>query len=173
MAYWSGTLVPTVDGLDWVLGAGELVLDGWSSGVDPQPTLAPDATSDPAATPVPPLGPTGTPVAVIPGQTAVFKAKFDPTGTRLAVWVGEEIATDVGRLHLVVLDAVTGAVDAGPEPLPGAPALRRFSIDTGRLAWVSPSGQDGGERAVQVLGWSSTAFGEISTVPAKALYIVR
>lgn len=173
VAYWSGTLVPTVDGRDWLLGAGELVLDGWSSGLDAQPTLAPDATIDPAATPVPPLGPAGTPVAVIPGQTAVFKAKFDPTGTRLAVWISEEIATDVGRLHLVVLDAVTGAVDEGPEPLPGAPALRRFSIDTGRLAWVSPSGQDGQDSAVQVLGWSSTAFGEISTVPAKALYIVR
>lgn len=173
VVYWSGTLVPSVDGRDWLLGAGELVLDGWSAGPDAQPTAEPDASVDPAATAVPALGPTGAPVAVIPGQTAVFKAKFDPTGTRLAVWVGEEIATDVGRLHLVVLDAITGAVNAGPEPLPGAPALRRFSIDTGRVAWVSPSGQDGQESSVQVLGWSSTEFGEIGTIPAKALYIVR
>jgi hypothetical protein len=72
-----------------------------------------------------------------------------------------------------VLDPVTGAVDASLAPLPGVPALRRFSIDTGRLAWVSPPGQDGQESSVQVLGWSHDDFGEVRTIPAKDLYIVR
>lgn len=174
VAYWSGTLVATADGLDWELGKGELVLTGWSAGPDAQPSPDPAAAStDPAATPVPVLGPTGDPVTIVHGRTAAFKAKFDPSGTRLAVWVGEQLDAVVGRLHLVVLDAETGAVVGGPEPLPGAPALRRFSIDVGRLAWVSPSGQDGQESAVQVLGWSGTDFGEIRTIPAKGLYIVR
>ena len=167
VAYWSGTLRPTADGLDWQLATGELVLDGWSAGPDARPT------ADPAATPAPALGPAGTAVSVIRGPTAAFKAKFDPTGTRLAVWVGEQADAEVGRLHLIVLDATTGAPAAGPEPLPGEPALRRFSIDVGRVAWVSPSGQDGQESAVQVLGWTSTEFGEIRTVPGKGLYLVR
>ena len=170
--YWSGTLVPTGDGLDWELGKGALVLSGWSdghtAGSSPEPTSA-----SPEPTAAPGLGPTGTPVAVVQGHSASFKAKFDPSSTRLAIWVGEQRDSEVGRLHLVVLDPSTGAVTAGPEPLPGAPALRRFSIDLGRLAWVSPSGQDGQESTVQVLGWSSTSFGEIRTIPAKALYIVR
>lgn len=163
--YWSGTVVPTSDGLDWQLGKGELVLSGWSAGTDAQ--ASPDPTEAPA------LGPVGSPVTVVPGHSAAFKAKFDPTSTRLAIWVGEQENADAGRLHLVVLDPETGAIVAGPEPLPGAPALRRFSIDVGRLAWVTPSGQDGQESTVQVLGWSNTTFGEIRTIPAKALYIVR
>lgn len=173
VAYWSGTLSPTADGLDWQLGNGELVLDGWSAGPDAQPTHDPAESADPDATPVPPPGPTGTPVVVVTGQTAAFKAKFDPTGTRLAVWVGEQLDADVGRLHLVVLDATTGAPEAGPEPLPGEPALRRFSIALGRVAWVTPSGQNGQDSTVQVLGWTNTEFGEIKTIPAKALYLVR
>jgi hypothetical protein len=104
---------------------------------------------------------------------AEFKAKFDPSGTRLAVWVAEQLGADVGRLHLVILDRAAGTIDAGPQPLPGAPALRRFSIDRGRLAWVSPSGQNGEESAVQVLGWSEHEFGEIRTNSARDLFIVR
>lgn len=164
-AYWSGTLLPTRDGLDWELGTGKVVLSGWSAGADAE------ATPEPTEAPM--LGPTGTQVTLVPGHSAAFKAKFDPTSTRLAIWVGEQLEAEVGRLHLVVLDPATGAVATGPEPLPGAPALRRFSIDVGRLAWVNPSGQDGQESSVQVLGWSSTTFGEIRTIPAKTLYIVR
>jgi hypothetical protein len=173
VAYWSGTLMPTADGLDWQPGTGQLVLSAWSAGPDAQPSADPDTTADPAGTPLPAFGPTGTPVTIVGGPTAAFKAKFDPTGTRLAVWVGEQLDADVGRLHLVVLDPTTGAIAAGPEPLTGVPALRRFSIDVGRVAWVTPSGQDGQESTVQVLGWTSTEFGEIRTIPAKALYIVR
>ena len=58
-------------------------------------------------------------------------------------------------------------------PLSGEPSLRRFSIEKGRLAWVSPSGQNGQESAVLVLGWEGRNFGEIQTVPAKDLFIVR
>jgi hypothetical protein len=170
--YWSGTLIPTGDGLDWELGKGELVLSGWSdggtAGASPEPTSA-----SPESSAAPLLGPTGTPVTVVHERSASFQAKFDPSSTRLAIWVGEQRDSEVGRLHLVVLDPSTGTVTTGPEPLPGAPALRRFSIDLGRLAWVSPSGQDGQESTVQVLGWSKTSFGEIRTIPAKALYIVR
>jgi hypothetical protein len=159
-----------------VLGAGQLVLDRWSSSGEPQAT--PEASTgagelgEPAATTGPAIGPAGTPTPIVPGETGAFKARFDPEGARLAVWVGEEAGDTVGRLHLVVIDAETGAIE--PEsPLPGVPALGRFSIDIGRLAWVSPPGQDGQESTVQVLGWSDDDFGEIQTIPARDLYIVR
>jgi hypothetical protein len=109
---------------------------------------------------------------IVPGTTAAFKARFDPTGTRLAVWVDDDATDDLGRLHLLVLDAGSGAVDPELAPLPGTPALPRFSIDQGRLAWVSPSGQDGNESAVQVLGWTNDDFGEIKTTGAQDLYIL-
>jgi hypothetical protein len=177
VTYWSGTLTGNADGLDWRLGTGSLVLDGWSTGVAPvpaaaEPTAAPDASEEPAAT-TPPVGPVGAPVTIAEGPTVAFSSKFDPTGTRLAVWVAQDGDTTIGRLFLHVLDPVTGAVDASIAPLPGVPALRRFSIDTGRLAWVSPPGQDGQESSVQVLGWSHDDFGEVRTIPARDLYIVR
>jgi hypothetical protein len=181
VAYWSGTLLPTEDGLDWRLATGELVLDGWSDGATVEPTVAStaepidDATADPGASaePVPALGPKGAPVPIVDGDAASFKSKFDPTGTRLAVWVGEQLDAEIGRLHLIVIDSETGAIEPSETPLPAEPALRRFSIDVGRLAWVSPSGQDGEQSAVQVLGWSKDDFGEIRTIPARDLFIVR
>jgi hypothetical protein len=173
VAFWSGTLLLTADGLDWELGTGQFVLGAWSTGQGAAPTADPAAASgEPEATPVP-IGPAGSSTTLVTDETAAFKAKFDPSGTRLAVWVGEELDAQVGRLHLVVLDPEKATVDGGPEPLPGAPALRRFSIGEGRLAWVSPSGQDGQQSTVQVLGWTSTQFGEIRSIPAKDLYIVR
>ena len=172
VAYWSGTLLPTADGLDWHLATGELVLDGWSDG---EPAAPAEATIDPVSSgePAAAFGPKGSPVPIVDGDTAAFKSKFDPTGTRLAVWVGEQLDAGIGRLHLIVLDPETGTIDSEPSPLAGVPALRRFSIDTGRVAWVTPSGQDGQESAVQVLGWSKDDFGEIRTIPARDLFIVR
>jgi hypothetical protein len=172
VAFWSGTLRSITNGLDWELGTGELVLDRWSAGPDAAASPDPSTTVDPSAAPAGPLGPAGTAVVVATGQTAAFKAKFDPSGTRLAIWVGEQSDAAIGRLQLIVLNS-TGAIDPDVAPLRGAPALRRFSIDVGRLAWVSPSGQDGQESAVQVLGWSGFDFGEIRTIPSKDLYIVH
>jgi hypothetical protein len=184
VAFWSGTL-RAVPGGDWQLGTGALVLDGWSADAAPGPGASAGATEEPAAATDEPaiasgepstpavVGPAGAPIPLVEGDTAAFQAKFDPTGTRLAVWVGEQVDAAVGRLHLIVLHPETGAIDAELAPLPGAPALRRFSIDKGRLAWVSPSGQDGQESAVQVLGWSKDNFGGIQTIPAKDLFIVR
>ena len=177
-----GTVVPTADGLDWQLGAGRLVLDRWVvPGTAPSPsepgTASSDPstqpTTDPSAAPLEVVGPAGAPVPLEVGNVAVFKALFDSDGTRLAIWAADDPAAEVGRLHLVVLDPATGQLDPELRPLSGEPALRRFSIDKGRLAWVSPSGQDGQESAVLVLGWEGRNFGEIKTASAKDLFIVR
>jgi hypothetical protein len=175
LVYWSGTLRSSDDGHTWALGVGELVLDGWASGEGPgtpsanaTPRTA-RASHSPAPT-VPPAGPVGHPTTLVPGAKATFEASFDPDGTRLAIWVSEDLDQEVGRLHLLVLDPATGKIDSR-SPLPGTPALRRFTIDKGRLAWVTPSGQNGRESLVQVLGWKGDDFGEIETEPASDLYL--
>lgn len=170
VAYWSGTVVLSADGLDWQLGSGDVVLDGWTADPDTEPA----ATADPDASPVAAgPGPSGNPVVLVKGPAGAYKAKFDPDGTRLAVWVAESATEDQGRLQLIVLDPETGAIDTGKKPLGGEPALGRFSIDNGRLAWVTPPGQDGQDSSVQVLGWKGDDFGEIQTIPARDLFIVR
>ncbi len=104
---------------------------------------------------------------------ADFQMTFDPTGTRLAIWIADASDPTVGTLQLVVLDPKAGNIDPSLTPLPGVPAMRGFSIELGRLAWVSPSGQDGAESRVHVLAWSTDTFGEVQTVPASHLFIVR
>ena len=174
VVYWSGTL-RSDDGRTWSLGAGELVLDRWSTGHSgPGASAAPESTGPSASArpspSAPPIGPAGSPATVVPGVKATFKARFAPDGERLAIWVGEALDEEVGRLHLLVLDPETGAVAEG-SPLQGKAALRRFSIDKGRLAWVTPRGQDGRESNVQVLGWKGDEFGEIETEPGSDLYL--
>ena len=173
VVYWSGTLRSDDDGRTWALGAGELVLDQWATGeADPEASDAP-ASNEPGASPEPTppiLGPSGDQEILVPGAKATFEASFDPDGARLVVWVGEALDEEVGRLHLLVLDPDTGAVKRA-SPLQGEPALRRFAIDDGRLAWVTPRGQDGKESIVQVLGWKGDEFGEIETEPGSDLYL--
>ena len=73
---------------------------------------------------------------------------FDPTGTRLAIWIADASDPTVGTLQLIVLDPMSGNIESSLTPRPGGPAMRGFSIELGRLAWVSPSGQDGAESSV-------------------------
>jgi hypothetical protein len=115
----------------------------------------------------------GVKVAIVPGPIGAFRARFDPHGDRLAVWVAEDASAGVGRLHLLVIDPATGSVDAEHSPLKGEPALPAFSIDEGRLAWVSPDGQDGEQSSVKILGWQDSAFGEIQTRSGTDILIVR
>jgi len=181
VTYWTGTLGRTPDGLEWQPASGSLVLARWSDGVTPLPTAPADptpgspASADAGASdaPIAPLGPAGIKIELVTAPVAAFRSNFDPTGSRLAIWIGDTADSDVGRLQMVVLDPSTGGVDSTIVPLPGVPALRRFTIDAGRLAWVSPSGQDGQQSAVQVLGWSGNEFGEVRANPAKLMYLVR
>jgi hypothetical protein len=71
-----------------------------------------------------------------------------------------------------VLDPATGTVVAGPSHFP---VRRRSAVSPSTWAgWRGHAERPGrsGER-VQVLGWSGSDFGELRTIPAKALYIVR
>jgi hypothetical protein len=119
------------------------------------------------------IGPIGSPEDLLAGPIADFQVSFDPTGTRLAVWVADPANPAVGTIRLIVLDLQAGNLDPRVAPLPGVPAMRGFSMDQGRLAWVSPPGQDGEESTVHVLAWSKDTFGEVRTIPATQLFVVR
>ncbi|HXI45718.1 MAG TPA: hypothetical protein VNH13_05415, partial [Candidatus Acidoferrales bacterium] len=185
--------------IGWRPATGHLVLDGWSAPLaSPEPSASgPADSSSPGNTPpatasegapiasangseAPSLapvaaGPAGTPTELAPSPLVDFDAHFDPTGTRLAVWVGDPVDATIGRLRLLVLDPVTGAIDTAVDPLgaPGVVALRGFSIENGRLGWVSPPGQDGEPSSVQVLAWDGDAFGQIQSVPGGNPQMIR
>lgn len=186
----------------WRPAAGRLVLDGWSGPLAPAaPSGAPSsepsaaastpgvATDPPTATPVASpdgvspspsepavaVGPAGTQIVLAEGPLSDFRAAFDPTGTKLAVWTQDPDDNQIGPLWLVVLDPAAGGVRNIDHPLgfPGTVALRGFSLKEGRLGWVTPPGQDGQPSSIQVLGWSGDDFGQVQTVPGGNPQIVR
>jgi Putative zinc-finger len=120
-------------------------------------------------------GPAGTGMVLAAGPITDFDLRFDPTGTRLAVWTADPGVTDIGPLRLLVLDPATGAVEPAVQALPssGVVAMRGFSLDDGRLGWVTPPGQNGQSSSIQVLAWKGDAFGTVQTVPGGNPQIVR
>lgn len=148
----------------------------------PKPKATPHAKASPSPvpteTPAPPsdaptIGPAHHPVTIVEGPSAAFDAWFDPTGLRLAVWTADPTDPSVGTLKLIVLDPETLQIDPESNPLPGVAALRGVSMDKGRLAWVTPPGQDGEGSHVQVLGWHGRSFGQVRTIQADKLLVVR
>ncbi|MCI0582676.1 MAG: hypothetical protein L0227_07245 [Chloroflexi bacterium] len=188
IVYWSGTLVADATGTGWDLGTGRLVIDGWvdpsapplespdpSASPDTAPTARPGVSTDPLATPVPtpPPGPGGSPVPLAEGPVSDFDVRFDPTGTRLAVWIRDPGNPDLGTLRLFVIDPATGLIDPALDPLPATTALRGFSIGEGRVAWVTPPGQNGEASHVHVLAWTGDEFGQVRSIAADRLFVVR
>jgi hypothetical protein len=192
IVYWSGTLIPDGTGTGWVEGTGQLVLDGWidpaappalnpdpsaSADVTPTPNVTPtsEASIDPRATVAPalPPGPAGSPIVLAAGPLAGFEASFDPSGTRLAVWVADPANVELGMLRLIALDVETGSVKGDVDPLPGVAALRGFSIGEGRLAWVTPPGQNGDASHVQVLAWTQDEFGQVRSIAIDRPVVAR
>lgn len=169
MTYWSGSVLagPGKSGLR--LGTGHLVLDGWLAPLGaPVTSAAPDASPAPAR-----VGPAGTPVELVAGAVTAFDTQFDPTGTRLAVWVADAGNGTIGTLRLVVLDPALGAINERLTPLQSERALKGVSMDEGRLAWVSPPGENGSQSSVRVLAWFHDDFGQVKTLPGEQLAIIR
>jgi hypothetical protein len=112
------------------------------------------------------------PQSLIDGPVIDFDAQFDPTGAFLAVWIASQTDPATGFLTLYAIDPATGSVAPAHAPLVAIPALRGFSIDAGRLAWVSPPGP-GLESRIEVVGWTADGFGSVETLPAESLLVIR
>lgn len=182
VVYWSGTVAPSDDGTDWRPAVGQVVLARWTgTEAEPveslvpstEPSAEPTASEPTASEPVSSPGPAGEPFVLAEGPIAAFDARFDPDGQHLGLWTLEGAEDDHGRLQLIVLDPETGSVDQTVEPLQGEPALPGFSINEGRLAWVTPPGQDGRQSSVAVLAWHGREFGHVETIPAQELLVLR
>lgn len=142
--------------------------------VTPAPSELPPADgASPAPTPVPtPFTPLTSPEPLLAPAgdvpTAPFhewEVRWDPTGARLAVWIGDALDPRLGRLSLLTIDQPTGRVDRADSLLLDAPALNGFSIADGRLAWASPPGQDGEGSRLLIIGWNALGAGQLDGQP--------
>lgn len=150
---WDGTVRLAHDGITSVPAAGALVLRALTAdgGVD-MTTAA---------------------VTVADGPLTEFDARWDETGTWLAVWLADATDPAVGRLSLAHLDTTTGQL----EQIKGAPhdvmALSGFSIANGRLAWATPPGQGGEGSRVQIVAWTDDAVGAVESGPVEGVVVVH
>ena len=188
--YWSGRLEPTNDGLGWTTRSGKLVVGRWD---DVTPSAAPSASSSPAAsatttatiindaTASPDESATAADDADQPrnrsettianGPLIDWDARWDITGTRLAVWIADSNNPTVGRLSLYVVDPFNGKIDLSKPPLENEPALAGFALADGHLAWAAPAKDGSSESSVLVLAWTGDDFGKVESAPGDILLV--
>jgi hypothetical protein len=105
-----------------------------------------------------------------PGPVRDWDARWDETGTHLAVWIATEGDPRIGDLTLYSVDAGNSRVVT----LKRVAALAGFSIGKGRLAWATPHGQDGQGNRVQVVAWTKDSVGSVeSRESTEALVVIR
>ncbi|MDQ6793665.1 MAG: zf-HC2 domain-containing protein [Chloroflexota bacterium] len=168
----------------WSAGPSDIAGEPGASGAAPASAAPPAATSeanasspaDPSGPAVPSgSGPANTPASAAPspsaqafapieiagGQIRDWDARWDETGTHLAVWLADVADPRVGLLTLYLVDPASGAISAAPK-VHDLPALAGFSIGKGRLAWVTPR-QNGEGSRITVAAWKKDSVGSVET----------
>ena len=152
---WDGSVRAPVSGpVEMTAGRGDFRIVRWPS----------DGTSSNTA---------GDPIPGVPGQITDFDVRWDETGSWLAIWIAERADPAIGRLTLLRLDRETGRLSRPDGAPTDVPALPGFSIGNGRLAWVTPHGQDAEGSKVQVVAWSGDGVGATESVPGEDVVVVR
>ena len=188
---WQGTVGLGSDGVTPRPATGNLVVHPFrgplefddGSGV-PVPSASP-ATPTPAASvsasPSVEASPGTTPAIALdfPAQVLAtgpivdFDARWDDTGTWLAVWIADPVDPGFGRLTLFHFDPRTGLIDQPIGAPSGVSALPGFSMGFGRLAWASPPGQAGEGSRIQVAAWIGSEVGAIESIPVENAIVVQ
>jgi hypothetical protein len=163
--YWAGTIRETPD-QGFAPDAGRLVLGAWdAASATPSGEPSPAAAASDNAT-----GRKETTIAA--GRMDDWDARWDPTGTHLAVWIADAQNPAVGRLSLYVVDAFDGRIELKRPLLDAKLAVAGFSLSDGQLVWAEPAadGSATGGR-IQVLAWTDTGSGQVESVPGPVIVI--
>ena len=102
-----------------------------------------------------------------------WDARWDPTGTRLAVWIADPRNPDVGSLSLYDVDPFNGRVDLKKPLLDAQRATAGFSLSDSKLVWAEPSADGSGDGGrILVLAWTDHGVGTVETLPDK-VFVIR
>jgi len=151
---WRGTVRIATDGLSIEPASGALVLQRFTPGVGSEGAGDPDTV-------------------VADGPVGEFDARWDETGTWLAVWLADPSDPSIGRLSLLKLDRSTGTLERPDGAPKNVTALPGFSIGNGRLAWATPRGQGGDGSRVQIVAWTDEAVGAVESAPVEDVVVVH
>jgi hypothetical protein len=134
-----------------------------TSGPSSSPATDPSASApaeSAAAAPIP-SAQAFAPIEIASGQIRDWDARWDETGTHLAVWLADEADPRVGLLTLYMVDPASGAIRPAAK-VHDLPALAGFSIGKGRLAWVTPR-QNGEGTRITIAAWKKDTVGSVET----------
>ena len=160
--YWTGT-VRSTDVPGFAPDAGRLVLGDWDS-----------TTITPSGEPVP-TSLNGDQVTlrhettIEAGQIDDWDARWDATGTHLAIWIADRQNPAIGRLSLYAVDSFDGRIDLKKPLLDANPAAAGYSIADGKLVWAEPA-TDGHAR-IQLLAWTDDGVGTVATDTGQVIVI--
>ena len=101
-----------------------------------------------------------------------WDARWDRTGTHLAVWIADHQNPAIGRLSLYTVDPFDGRIDLKTPLLDAQVATAGFSISDGKLVWAEPA-TDGTTPSgrIQVLAWTDQGVGTVDTVAGPVIVI--
>ena len=162
--YWTGTLRATADP-GFAPAAGRLVLGDWQSGAaadaaSPGPAVAGDDRSAPRHE-----------TTIAAGQMDDWDARWDSSGTHLAVWIADSQDPTAGRLSLYTVDPSDGRIDLKKPLLDAARATAGYAISDGKLVWAEPGPDSAATGKIQLLAWTADGVGTVETVTGPAIVI--
>ncbi|HEY7970112.1 MAG TPA: zf-HC2 domain-containing protein [Candidatus Limnocylindrales bacterium] len=165
--YWTGTLKRAADAPVDLPDAGQLVIGDWVRDL-------PSSSDAPRDTPAPGDQATARHETTIDGAAVTdWDARWDSTGTRLAVWIADPRNPQVGSLSLYNVDPFNGRVDLKKPLLDGQRATAGFSLSDSKLVWAEPSADGSGDGGrILVLAWTDHGVGTVETLPDK-VFVIR
>jgi len=139
----------------------------------PTPTPSADGSGTPGPSPSPQVALDFPTQPLIEGPIVDFDARWDETGSWLAIWIADPLDPALGRLSLLHFDRATGLVDRPAGAPQDMTALPGFSIGYGRLAWASPPGQEGEGSRIHIAAWTDEVVGAIESIPVDGAIVVQ
>jgi hypothetical protein len=106
------------------------------------------------------------------GRLDDWDARWDGTGTHLAVWIADPQNPGVGDLSLYAVDSFDGKIDLKKPLLNEKRAVAGYSIANGQLVWAEPAADGsttGGQ--IRMLAWTDEGVGMISPVTGPVIVI--
>jgi hypothetical protein len=175
--YWAGTL-RGVDEHEFAPDGGRLVVGDWAI-EPPSASARPSASADGSASAAPSATALATDQArarheatIGAGRIDDWDARWDESGTHLAVWIADHENPAIGRLSLYAVSAFDGSIDLKNPLLAAQRAAAGFSISDDGLVWAEPSADPNAtEGSIHLLAWTAQGVGTVTTVSGPAIVI--
>jgi hypothetical protein len=163
--YWAGTVRAT-ETPGFAPDAGRLVLGDWGTG-DSAPSSGPIPTSLKSD-----QSTARHETTIAAGRVEDWDARWDGSGTHLAVWIADPQDVTVGSLSLYAVDSFDGKIDLKKPLLDKERAVAGFSISDGQLIWAEPdaTGSTSGSQ-IKLLAWTADGVGTVGAVTGPVIVI--